>query len=201
MASKKSTPLVGASGGPSTTKPTASATPAGAPITPAPDAPKLKQKLVRDSFTIPKTEYAVLDALKQRATQLKRPAKKGEILRAGIAALKDLPDTAFLTALNAVPSLKTGRPKGAEPTKAAELLPSAARAAAQVAAKALAKAPAKAVPKSAAKSAAKVPTKALTKAPARAREKAPVKAPAPDAVKVLVAAARKPSGKVVVKTR
>ena len=36
------------------------------------DAPK--NKLVRDSFTIPKAEYAVLNELKQRATRLTRPA-------------------------------------------------------------------------------------------------------------------------------
>jgi hypothetical protein len=69
-----------------------------------------KPKLVRDSFTIPKDEYAVLDALKQRADQLSNPAKKSEMLRAGIKALAALSDAAFLAALKAVPSIKTGRP-------------------------------------------------------------------------------------------
>lgn len=72
---------------------------------------KLKQKLVRDGFTMPKNEYAVLDELKQRAVVLQRPVKKGEILRAGIAALKAMSDDAYLAALNTVPTLKTGRPK------------------------------------------------------------------------------------------
>ena len=76
---------------------------------------KPKHKLVRDSFTIPKVEYLVLDALKQRAADLKRPTKKSELLRAGIAALNAMPDKAFLATLDGVPSLKTGRPKtGAE---------------------------------------------------------------------------------------
>jgi hypothetical protein len=77
------------------------------------DAPegKAKQKLVRDSFTIPKPEYAALAELKQRSARLGHPAKKSEVLRAGIAALKALPDAALLAALQAVPSLKTGRPK------------------------------------------------------------------------------------------
>jgi hypothetical protein len=69
-----------------------------------------KPKLVRDSFTIPKDEYAVLANLKQRAGQLSNPAKKSELLRAGIKALAALPDAAFLAALKAVPSIKTGRP-------------------------------------------------------------------------------------------
>ncbi len=76
-----------------------------------PKAPKEKKaKLVRDSFTIPKTEYLVLDDLKARASQLARPVKKSELLRAGIKLLATLPDAAFLTALNVVPLIKTGRP-------------------------------------------------------------------------------------------
>ncbi len=70
-----------------------------------------KPKMVRDSFTIPKAEYAVLDELKQRATRLAHPAKKSELLRAGIKALVAMSDTAFLAALQAVPAIKTGRPK------------------------------------------------------------------------------------------
>lgn len=69
-----------------------------------------KAKLVRDSFTIPKAEFLVLEELKQRATQLTRPAKKSELLRAGIKALAALSDAAFLTALEQVPAIKTGRP-------------------------------------------------------------------------------------------
>ena len=69
-----------------------------------------KPKLVRDSFTIPKAEYLVLDDLKQRAAKLTRPAKKSELLRAGIKALAALSDAAFLTALEQVPAIKTGRP-------------------------------------------------------------------------------------------
>jgi hypothetical protein len=74
--------------------------------------PRLKQKLVRDSFTIPKAEYAVLEGLKVRAANLKRPTKKSELLRAGVAALQAMTDKAFLSALSGVASLKTGRPKG-----------------------------------------------------------------------------------------
>ena len=69
-----------------------------------------KPKLIRDSFTIPKPEYVVLDALKERAGKLARAAKKSELLRAGIKALAAMPDAAFLAALAAVPTIKTGRP-------------------------------------------------------------------------------------------
>jgi len=69
-----------------------------------------KVKMVRDSFTMPKPEYAVLDVLKLRAAKLALPIKKTELIRAGIKALAALPDAAFLAALRAVPNLKTGRP-------------------------------------------------------------------------------------------
>ena len=70
-----------------------------------------KPKMVRDNLTMPKAEYEVLDALKQRATKLQTHVKKTELVRAGIKVLATLGDSAFLAALAAVPSLKTGRPK------------------------------------------------------------------------------------------
>ena len=76
--------------------------------TPVADAPK--SKMVRDSFTIPKAEYAVLDALKARAARLGRPTKKSEVLRAGVKALEAMSDAAFLASVGAVPAVKTGRP-------------------------------------------------------------------------------------------
>jgi hypothetical protein len=69
-----------------------------------------KLKLVRDSFTIPKQEYLILDNLKLRAADLKQPVKKGELLRAGIKALEAMTDKTLLAALKAVPVLKSGRP-------------------------------------------------------------------------------------------
>jgi len=69
-----------------------------------------KPKLVRDSFTIPKPEYAVLEELKLRAAKLGQPAKKSEVLRAGVKALAAMADAAFVTSIGAVPAVKTGRP-------------------------------------------------------------------------------------------
>lgn len=69
-----------------------------------------KPKLVRDSFTIPKLEYLVLEELKRRSSILGNPIKKGELIRAGIKALAAMADADFLTALKAVPAIKTGRP-------------------------------------------------------------------------------------------
>lgn len=69
-----------------------------------------KSKLVRDSFTIPKAEYTVLDELKHRAGKLGSSIKKSELIRAGIKALAAMPDAIYLGALKVVPTVKTGRP-------------------------------------------------------------------------------------------
>ena len=73
-----------------------------------------KTKLVRDSFTIPKTEYAVLHALKARSQKMGHAVKKSELLRAGIKLMEGLSDSAFKAALQQVPVIKTGRPKSAK---------------------------------------------------------------------------------------
>ncbi|EJE55050.1 hypothetical protein PMI14_00050 [Acidovorax sp. CF316] len=86
-----------------------------ATVAPAKEAKAKKPKLVRDSFTIPKDEYAVVETLKQRAAALAQPAKKSELLRAGLKLLAGLSDTALRSALQAVPSIKTGRPKADAP--------------------------------------------------------------------------------------
>lgn len=109
-------------------KPAAAPAKKAAPKTAAPKAnakaaPKVaakeekakKPKLVRDSFTIPKAEYLVLDTLKERALKLSREVKKSELLRAGIKALAALSDAALLAALTAVPAIKTGRPAAEKP--------------------------------------------------------------------------------------
>ena len=86
------------------------AAPEASPAKSAKPAKPKKPKLVRDSFTIPKPEYAVLADLKQRCAKLGAPAKKSELLRAGIKALATMSDAALAAALRSVPALKTGRP-------------------------------------------------------------------------------------------
>ncbi|ACT48525.1 hypothetical protein [Methylotenera mobilis] len=71
--------------------------------------PKLKME--RDSFTMPKTEYAQFSVLKERLTKLGQPAKKSELLRAGIMQLSAMTDAALKAAMGKVPAIKTGRPK------------------------------------------------------------------------------------------
>ena len=86
--------------------------PAATTATPAErDAKARKPKLVRDSFTMPKDEYAAIESLKQRLSLQGTPAKKSELLRAGLVLLNGLQDAALAKAMQAIPSLKTGRPR------------------------------------------------------------------------------------------
>lgn len=70
-----------------------------------------KMKMVRDSFTIPREEYAQLGLLKVRLAELGQPAKKSELLRAGIKLLVTMTDAKLKATMKAVPVIKTGRPK------------------------------------------------------------------------------------------
>lgn len=81
---------------------------------------EMKIKLVRDSFTMPKLEYAQISGIKQRAIKRGQDVKKSEVLRAAVALLSGLDDDQLLAALKAVPSLKTGRPKREAPPAQAD---------------------------------------------------------------------------------
>lgn len=97
----------------STTKPFAEPAAKPAAELAAPTAPvkPVKVKVVRDSFTMPSDEYAMLGMLKQRSLAAAHHAKKSELLRAGIKLLASLDDAALVRALTTVPAIKTGRPK------------------------------------------------------------------------------------------
>lgn len=71
--------------------------------------PSKKVKLVRDSFSFPKHEHALLGDIKQRALKLGKEFKKSEVLRAGIAHLASLTDGALVALLSKVERVKTGR--------------------------------------------------------------------------------------------
>ena len=69
-----------------------------------------KVKMERDSFTMPKDEYAQIALLKARLSSMGQPAKKSELLRAGIKLLAAMSDNTLKTTLAKIPVIKTGRP-------------------------------------------------------------------------------------------
>jgi hypothetical protein len=74
-------------------------------------AKEKKVKVIRDSFTFPKSEYDQLATLKERALGLGVSVKKGELLRCGLALLAATSDKSFKTTISSLPKLKTGRPR------------------------------------------------------------------------------------------
>jgi hypothetical protein len=76
-------------------------------------ADKHRKKLVRDSFTMPADDFALIAKLKERALNAKRPVKKSELLRAGLRALYALKVTDLVATLNALAPVKAGRPSKA----------------------------------------------------------------------------------------
>lgn len=88
-----------------------------APKTQAPHAKvgkkpvKPRPVLVRDSFTMPEADFALLAKLKSTALGALRAAKKSELLRAGLQLLAALDAKSLVMALDRLETVKTGRPK------------------------------------------------------------------------------------------
>jgi hypothetical protein len=93
-----------------TAKP-AKATKAVQPAQAEPKEAKQRVRLVRDSFTMPEPDFALIAALKTRAMAAQREAKKSELLRAGLHALMALDSATLVSALGRLQPLKIGRPK------------------------------------------------------------------------------------------
>lgn len=72
---------------------------------------KLRPQLVRDSFTMPETDFGLIAALKSKALDARRAAKKSELLRAGLHLLAGLEAKALAAALDKLEPVKIGRPK------------------------------------------------------------------------------------------
>lgn len=70
-----------------------------------------KEKPVRDSFTMPRTDYALIGQLKERGLGFKREVRKSELLRAGLQMLAAMDDAALKALLDKLPRIKTGRPR------------------------------------------------------------------------------------------
>ena len=73
------------------------------------DKPK-KIKMIRDSFTMPESDYVKLSELKKKCLEAGVHVKKSELIRAGLLNLSKLADAALLKAIEQVEVIKTGRP-------------------------------------------------------------------------------------------
>ena len=78
---------------------------------PKPPKPAKEPKVVRDSFTMPQSDFDIIDRIKLRAIEWKQPVKKSEVLRAALHALEALTDAKVRALLTGLAPIKKGRPK------------------------------------------------------------------------------------------
>lgn len=71
----------------------------------------VKTKLVRDSFTMPEDEYAILGATKKACLKAGIEVKKSQLLRIGLLLLSQTETPALKKLIAELPVLKAGRPK------------------------------------------------------------------------------------------
>ena len=69
-----------------------------------------KEKVVRDTFTMPRADYEKIAVLKQRCLDAGVVVKKSELVRAGLLLLESVSPERLFAALTAVEPVKTGRP-------------------------------------------------------------------------------------------
>lgn len=73
-------------------------------------AKKPKPKVVRDSFTMPQSEYQKIAHIKEIGLKAGLQVKKSEVLRAGVIALCAMNEEQLKVALSSLDKIKTGRP-------------------------------------------------------------------------------------------
>ncbi|MBK1724142.1 hypothetical protein [Thiocystis violacea] len=93
-----------------TGKPAPSAEEKGRVAKPKPAAPK-RPKTIRDTFTLPEDDYALIAQVKRSCMKAGVEANKSEIVRAGLKVLAAMTQADLKNALGAIERLTPGRPR------------------------------------------------------------------------------------------
>ena len=83
---------------------------AGAAVTEKKKDKAKKQKLVRDSFTMPEAEYEALAEMKKTCIKAGMTVKKSELLRVAVSLLRKMDVAQIEQALGTLTPVKAGRP-------------------------------------------------------------------------------------------
>lgn len=70
-----------------------------------------RDKVVRDSFTMPQSEYRKIAEIKETCLEAGLHVKKSEVLRAGLQALCGMNAAQLKQSLGSLEKIRTGRPK------------------------------------------------------------------------------------------
>lgn len=78
------------------------------------DPPVLKKttEIIRDTFSFPDCDYALIDQIRNRSPALQRRITKSEVLRTGLHILSSLTDQELVSALARIKRIKAGRKGG-----------------------------------------------------------------------------------------
>jgi hypothetical protein len=92
------------------------ATTDASPSSPPPPQEKVlkeeKLKVIRDSFTLPASDYDLINTLRQRCLDSALNVTKSEVIRAGLHALTEMSDAQLSAIMASLEKVKTGRPSG-----------------------------------------------------------------------------------------
>jgi len=72
--------------------------------------PASREKVIRDSFTLPGRDYELIATIRQRCLKSAVNATKSEVIRAGLHILDSLSDEELIQVINRLEKVKTGRP-------------------------------------------------------------------------------------------
>ncbi|WPY01657.1 hypothetical protein Trichorick_01575 (plasmid) [Candidatus Trichorickettsia mobilis] len=70
-----------------------------------------KINVIRDTFTLPESDYNLINVCKTKLLENKISATKSEIIRAGLILLNKLTDEELVSSYKLVNKIKIGRPK------------------------------------------------------------------------------------------
>ncbi len=78
--------------------------------TPAVQEPPKKERVIRDSFTLPSGDYELIAAVRQRCLNSAININKSEVIRVGLHALMEMPEKVLVELVNNLEKVKPGRP-------------------------------------------------------------------------------------------
>lgn len=81
----------------------------GVPLLKDQEEPPL-QRVIRDSFTLPVDDYALIAQTQQRCLQGAVNVSKSEVIRAGLQALRQMTQEELLEVVQRLEKVRTGRP-------------------------------------------------------------------------------------------
>lgn len=92
-----------------------SSSPVNPPLPSPPVVPDIKEqpkkeRVIRDSFTLPSRDYELIAAIRQRCLGSAVNVTKSEVIRAGLHALIEMPEEDLLRLVGTLEKVKTGRP-------------------------------------------------------------------------------------------